>query len=268
MRTMFDGITPAEVPAGAQLYAAYLDGNWADYPAMVARYPNAVHVSIAVSASYDGGQVIDVENGDATPAESVTWVQARRRAGADPTVYCSMSTWPSVKSAFSSRGVAQPHYWIADYSLGDNPAIPAGAIALQYADRGGYDVSVVADYWPGVDAAAPPPPSAPSQEDDMPYLISVTPDPSVPGETKPTAGIFLVDGGAVAHVDPASYGALAARFGAPIVVSPTFYSALLAAGSSSSKTVFPEPIAAPASATADGSPNVIPPQADQATADA
>lgn len=263
MRIMFDGIVPAEVPAGAQLYAAYLDGNWADYPAMVAKYPHAVHVSIAVSSSYNGGQVLDVENGDATPAESVNWVLARRRAGADPTVYCSTSEWPSVKSAFNARGVAQPHYWVANYSLGNNPAIPAGAVALQYADRGGYDISVVADYWPGVDPVPPPTPIAPPQEDDMPYLISVTPDPTLPAETSPTAGIFTVDGGLVAHVDEASYGALAARFGAAIVVSPAYYAALLTAGATAAKAV----AAAPAGATTTtvaASPNA---QTDQSLAD-
>jgi hypothetical protein len=229
MRIMYDGIVPGEVPAGAQLYAAYLDGNWPDYNALVARYPNAVHVSIAVSSSYNGGKVLDVENGDATPAESVNWVLNRRKAGVDPTVYCSMSAWASVQAAFKARGVPQPHYWVADYSLGNNPAIPAGAIALQYADRGGYDVSVVADYWPGVDPAPPatiPPPPPPPMEDDM-YLISVTPDPTVPGATTPSAGIFTVDGGTVVHVDEASYNALVARFGEPVVVSPTYYARVL-----------------------------------------
>ena len=237
MRIMYDGIVPGEVPAGAQLYAAYLDGNWPDYNAMVARYPHAVHVSIAVSSSYNGGKVLDVENGDATPAESVNWVLARRKAGVDPTVYCSMSAWATVQAAFKARGVAQPHYWVADYSLGNNPAIPAGAIALQYADRGGYDVSVVADYWPGVDSApTPAPPPPPPLEEAMPYLISVTPDPTAPGATTPSAGIFTVDGGTVVHVDEASYNALAARFGQPIVVSPTYYSALLAGAPTSAST--------------------------------
>jgi hypothetical protein len=148
---MFDGITPGEVPAGAQLYAAYLDGHWPDFAALVAEHPGCVGVSIAVSAGYNGGKVLDVEKGDATPTESVDWVLMRRAAGVDPTVYCSMSAWPAVIAAFKARGVVAPHYWIADYSLGTNPALPAGAIALQYADKGGYDVSIVADYWPGVD---------------------------------------------------------------------------------------------------------------------
>ena len=45
-------------------------------------------------------------------------------------MYCSLSTWPAVRSAFSSAGVDEPHYWIAHYD-GD-PTIPDGAIAKQY----------------------------------------------------------------------------------------------------------------------------------------
>jgi hypothetical protein len=150
-RTMFDGITPGSVPAGAQLYAAYLDGNWADFAALVAKFPAAIGVPISVSASYNGGIVLDVETGDATPTEAVVWVLMRRAAGVDPTVYCNTSTWPEVRTAFEVHDVPEPHYWVANYSFGSNPAIPAGAVALQYADKGGYDVSVVADYWPGVD---------------------------------------------------------------------------------------------------------------------
>lgn len=234
MRIMYDGIIPGEVPAGAQLYAAYLDGNWPDYNALVARYPHAVHVPVAVSSSYNGGKVLDVENGDATPAQSVNWVLARRKAGVDPTIYCNTSTWPAVRTEFQLRKVTEPHYWLAQYDgAATIPAAwsAAGVVAKQYADKGGYDVSVVADYWPGIDPV-PTPPSAPAApthplEDDMPYLISVTKDPTQPTETTPSAGIFTVDGGTVAHVDEASYAGLVARFGQPVVVSPAYYAALL-----------------------------------------
>lgn len=161
MRTMYDGITPTDVPPGGQLYAGYVDGHWPSYPGLVARFPSAVHVPIAVSASTDNGIVLDVEQGDASPAESVDWVLMRRRAGADPSVYCNTSTWPAVRAVFQARGVVEPHYWVAHYS--PDATIPAGAVALQHTSTAGYDVSSVADYWPGVDPA----PSQ-STEDDMP----------------------------------------------------------------------------------------------------
>lgn len=154
MRVMFDGIVPGSVPAGAQLYAGYVNGQWPSFAGLAARYPKAVPVSISVTASANVGQVLDVENGDATPQQAVNWVLVRRHAGADPTVYCNTSTWPQVRSAFQTHDVPEPHYWVAEY---DGVAtIPAGAIAKQYADKGGYDESVVADYWPGVDPAPSP----------------------------------------------------------------------------------------------------------------
>jgi hypothetical protein len=74
------------------------------------------------------------------------------------TVYCNTSEWPQVRAAFQNAGVTEPNYWVAQYD--NNPTIPAGAVAKQYiGDYQGYDKSVVADYWPGVDPApAPPPP--------------------------------------------------------------------------------------------------------------
>lgn len=220
MRIMFDGIVPGEVPAGAQLYAAYLDGNWADYSAMVARFPQAVHVSIAVSAGYDGGQVLDVENGDASPTGSVTWVVKRRAAGVDPTVYCSMSNWSTVQAAFRARGVAQPHYWIADYSLGTNPAIPAGAVALQYADRGGYDESVVADYWPGVDPVS----ASFNQEETEMIMLSIQPSGAI------NPGVWLMSGDLYVGIDtPSTVQALQGAGVQLATVDLTFHQRILAA---------------------------------------
>ncbi|MEU0795366.1 hypothetical protein ABZ342_35335 [Amycolatopsis sp. NPDC005961] len=184
MRTMYDAVTAANIPAGAQMVAGYIDKiqlePWsaADW----ARFPNAVKVTIVKKASTNDGHVLDVEPGDAGPGEAPGWVRMRRAAGADPTIYCNLSTWPTVRSAFSSAGVAEPHYWIAHYN-GD-PAIPDGAIAKQY--RGdvapGYDVSSVADYWPGVDGNG----SASTGVEIM-ERITVTP----PNANQNTVRVFL-----------------------------------------------------------------------------
>lgn len=183
---MYDAITPGNVPAGATLVAGYGDGYYQDVAAFKARFPGATVVEIAVFASDDLGTVLDVETGDATPAQAPGWVQMRRHAGIDPTVYCNSNTWPSVRSAFAAAGVPEPHYWIAAYD-GD-PTIPAGAVAKQYSDPGPYDLSSVADYWPGVDPAPSPSPSP--VEPDMPQWIN---GPVVPG-AQPT--VVLVPHGA------------------------------------------------------------------------
>lgn len=151
---MYDSITPTAIPTTAAMVAGYVDGLYAWSAAGWARFPHAVHVPIACFASTNAGVVLDVETGDATPAQAPGWVQRRRAAGVDPTVYCNLSLWPAVRRAFDTAQVPQPHYWIAHYGAG--PVIPPGAVAVQYADPaagsgGNWDLSAVADYWPGVD---------------------------------------------------------------------------------------------------------------------
>ena len=167
-RMMYDGVNAGSVPAGAAIYAGYVDGNWQSYDALAAEYPGALHVSICVTSG-DDARVLDVESGDATPDEAPAWAARQRAAGtAYPVVYMNESTWSAVQSAFSDQGVAAPLYWVASYV--DDPTkvpdLPDGAIALQYYDYGGYDASVVADYWPGLDAAATTP-SNENEDDDM-----------------------------------------------------------------------------------------------------
>lgn len=155
-RVMYDGITPSSVPTGASLYAGYVDGKWPSAAGLSKRFPNARVVGIAALPSTNNGIILDVEKGDATPAQSVDWVLMRRKAGVDPTVYMNTSTWDDVRAAFQARKVPEPHYWVAAYS--SSSAIPSGAVAIQWKNTSGYDQSNVADYWPGVD---------PVQETDM-----------------------------------------------------------------------------------------------------
>jgi len=183
MRTMYDAVTADNILAAnprPQMVAGYVDkiklepwsgGDWA-------LFPDAVKVQIVKKATTNAGHVLDVEPGDATPSEAPGWVKMRRAAGADPTVYCNASTWPTVRAAFQAAGVAEPHWWIAHYD-GD-PTIPAGAVAKQY--RGdvapGYDVSSVVDYWPGVDPAPGAPGGSAAQTTqgvELMERITVTP---------------------------------------------------------------------------------------------
>lgn len=157
-RLMYDGITPSRIPADATMVAGYVDGRYANIPALKERFPKARIVPIAVFAHTNDGVVLDVEPGNATPAQAPGWVVSRRHAGVDPTVYCSASTWPTVQAAFRNAGITEPHYWIADYD--HDPTVPVGAVAKQYKNTAGYDVSSVRAYWPGVDPK-------PNPEDEM-----------------------------------------------------------------------------------------------------
>jgi hypothetical protein len=157
---MYDAVPglAGNIPANAQLVAGYIDSvhyTWS--AANWARFPAAVKVQISTTGT-NAGQVCDCETGDLTAAQAVSWVKTRRASGADPTVYCSASSWPGVQAAFSSAGVAQPHYWIAHYDGVQSLPTLNGitAVAKQYADPGPYDLSIVADSWPGVDSQEVP----------------------------------------------------------------------------------------------------------------
>lgn len=161
-RTMYDSTEANDIPTTAAMVAGYLrPSRYAWSAADWARFPRAVKVRIAIFATVNDGHVLDVEPGDATPAQAPSWVRMRRAVGVDPTVYCNASTWAQVRAEFRRQGVAEPHYWIAKY---DGVAeIPAGAVAKQFANppvhgAGHFDLSIVADYWPGVD---------PIRRDDM-----------------------------------------------------------------------------------------------------
>lgn len=151
MRTMYDSVTASNIPRNAQMVAGYVDGSYKWSRSDWALFPNAVHVPIAVFSTTNDGVVGDCEKGDMTPGGSVAWVELRRAAGISPTIYCSQSLWPTVRAAFQSAGVAEPPYWIAAYPGFGPDTIPAGAVAHQFRDAGPYDLSTVADYWPGVD---------------------------------------------------------------------------------------------------------------------
>jgi hypothetical protein len=153
MRRCADSITPGNLPAGFDLYAGYDDGRYMNVAQIKAIYPTKLVLAITVFASDAEGDVLDVENGDATPQQAPVWVQRRRLQGhPNPGVYCSEALWSQVQQAFRDQKVPQPWYWVAAYP-GPGPVLYPGSLAHQYQDVGPYDVSVFADYIPGIDPA-------------------------------------------------------------------------------------------------------------------
>lgn len=153
-RALFDSTNIYDIPTTAPMVGYYVDGIYAVSAATVrARFPNAVLVGISAVGT-DNGIVGDVEPGCMSPQQAVQWVRYRRLANADPTIYCNETYgWTLVRSAFRAAGVPEPHYWCANYD--GVAALRPGEVARQYANptltHGHYDLSVVADYWPGVD---------------------------------------------------------------------------------------------------------------------
>lgn len=66
------GVGPLDAVAG------YTSGFWPDYPSMVASFPAAKHLAIAIN-TLEPGDALDVERGDATPPQVDGW-----RAGWHP----------------------------------------------------------------------------------------------------------------------------------------------------------------------------------------
>lgn len=119
--------TDHSAPAGYDLYAGYCDGHYQSYPYLKAQHGDRV-VSINVFPSHTDGQVLDVETGDATPAQAPGWVKA--------------------------KGSSRYQLWVAAYGVSRCPV--ASAVAWQKQDHGPHgeniDVSeVYDDGWPHKD---------------------------------------------------------------------------------------------------------------------
>src|SRR5439155_3038296 len=87
--TMYDSITLATIPPNPFAIAGYTSGHWPTYLPMRNRWPASHTVSIAVSARYHA-DCLDVEPGDAVPAQVPQWIWADKAAGFQkPCVYSS-----------------------------------------------------------------------------------------------------------------------------------------------------------------------------------
>src|SRR5208282_1038382 len=69
--TMYDTTDPGTMlpVQHPQAVAGYVGGKWPSLGGLIKRYPGAKHLSIAVNAGEDA-TCLDIENGDATPADA------------------------------------------------------------------------------------------------------------------------------------------------------------------------------------------------------
>ncbi len=170
MRTMYDGVN--SLAAGiardfpvAEMVAGYLTGQYAWTAAEWALFPHAAHVTIVTTASANAGDVLDVEAGDAKPQDAHDWIAMRKRAGLyRPTIYCSLSVVPAIRQQTRELVLGRDYdLWVADWDGTTKPDYPL-AVAKQFRNTAGYDLSAVFDDgWPHrTPPAAPPPPAKPS----------------------------------------------------------------------------------------------------------
>jgi hypothetical protein len=151
----------------ASWVAGYDTGGWPWTAQDWALFPNAVRVQIVTYAGANEGDVLDVENGDATPGQTEAWISMRKAAGYHrPTIYCSASNVPAVRAG-TGKWVLNVDYdlWVADwtgkpfqYRCSDGKL----CAATQYASGSNADYDVAYDAaWPHRTVPAPPAPPKP-----------------------------------------------------------------------------------------------------------
>lgn len=212
-RLMYDAADPVvivrDVPADAFAVAGYVppvspSNRYVTFPAVVERfYPRAHCFSIAVQPWLIAA-CLDVETGDATPADAPGWYRKAKAAGQwRPCFYANASTMPAVQGELERAGIPRGDYrlWVAAYP-GTGVNVPAGMDAHQYTDHGphgeNYDVSVVSDDF------FPPPPKPKKRKPKPPH-------PKVIGASAGAAlgaGISAILVAAGVHITPPEASAI------------------------------------------------------------
>lgn len=138
MITVYDAINTkaGNIPRNAPGIAYYVNGLYKWSQSQIDYFPTIFKIGISITHLEDG-EVLDIENMDATPAEVPGWMDTFNRTG----LYCNVSTLPDVLTAIGSR---PKRLWIA--SPGP-PILQSGWLARQYAYPGLYDISVFDEAW-------------------------------------------------------------------------------------------------------------------------
>ena len=162
-RVMFDSVTVSEIPTDARAAAGYVGGAWATFEngELRRRCPTARLVSIAVSSAHEAEE-LDVEPGDATPADAPGFVRREHARLERPGVYAAVSQMVDVLAALDAAGIPPDAYRIHTAHTGAGKHIcgpstcgllPVKAHATQWTFESGgknLDESVVRPgYWLG-----------------------------------------------------------------------------------------------------------------------
>ncbi len=154
------------LPAGAQV-AGYTTGTGTDIrwtAADFAAHPGAVRIDQDPGASDPTADVLDIEEGAATPASAPGWVTralASRKSHASPgqrspAVYMSQSQVTEVVNALVAGGISSGvGLWIAHFGLTQaeatamvlNASGPFPVIGVQFRNAPAFDVSVFSSDW-------------------------------------------------------------------------------------------------------------------------
>lgn len=117
---MYDSIHPEVIPHDAQAVAGYVGGKWPTFTTLEKQFPNAHKLSIAVVANEDA-DCLDIEAGDAVPAEAASWVKRQHKLGKKtPVVYTSTSVAQILVNTLAKAGLQHGRdykLWTAHYNF-------------------------------------------------------------------------------------------------------------------------------------------------------
>lgn len=119
-KVMFDDTSVQLIPEKAPAVAGYVGGNFETWPEIVTGFPDAHKLSIAVNAG-EHARCLDIETGDATPAEGPNWVRGMLERHPDlyPVLYGSISLMPEILAAMLDSGFKRNEFllWSAHYTF-------------------------------------------------------------------------------------------------------------------------------------------------------
>lgn len=119
MLTMYDSVNLADIPSSAGAVAGYVNGKWATYPLLAAKFPKALRLSISVNAEGDA-ECLDVEPLDATNAQAPEWFRRQKtlRPTHKPKLYTSLSNVMALVGVMTAAGIHPDEYqiWSAHYT--------------------------------------------------------------------------------------------------------------------------------------------------------
>jgi hypothetical protein len=115
---MYDDVTLSLLPPGAYAYAGYVNGRFANFGALKAKFPKAHLLDISVFAGGDA-TCLDVETGDATIGQVFGWFKRQQARGIHrPVIYTQASNLGHLYLTMQANGFARGTYrvWSAHYT--------------------------------------------------------------------------------------------------------------------------------------------------------
>jgi hypothetical protein len=118
-RTQFDAVTLANVPKDARAVGCYVNGDYANLSEAKRRFPDALITTISVRSS-EVADVLDVEKGDATPADCRAYFRRFKdqRPHSKPIFYAPASSVADVETHLRDAGIRKREYiiWSAHWT--------------------------------------------------------------------------------------------------------------------------------------------------------